>query len=256
MSGPLEIAIRSMNGNWEIVIIIVVAIVMSGLHFLSHWISDHLVRYRSQILSLSAGLLVSILFLVIMEEVFTHTIELHLSPQGHFLKYVTVFMGFLIFHLIEKTLFKTIKKQEELEKDLKEFHLVGLFIDHFFLGVILATSFSPSEPLSYFILIPLFLESISSTISLEHIDKCTYKQGTLGKILLGLAPILGAVLAIVLGINEIVTLYITAFTLGAVLYIAIRDVIPHNKEGKPLWFLLGTIITLVIAFINFIPQFT
>ena len=236
----------------EIVIIISIAIIMSISNFISHWISTHLKRFRSQILSFSAGLLVSILFIVIMEEVFTNSHEVHPEPYGHFFLYLIVFLGFLIFHMIEKVLYKRIEVKTELEKDLKELHLLGLFIDHLFLGIILATSVTPSIPLTYLILIPLFLESISSTISLEHIDQCVYTQSLFGKIVLGIAPLFGTLIALLFGINDDLTRYLLAFSLGAVLYIAIRDVIPHNKKGSPLWFLLGTVLTIVIATVNFL----
>ena len=244
-----------MNGYLEVFIILSVSLVMVGLNLLSHWVSDHLEKYHPQVLSFSAGLLVSILFIIIMEEVFAHSHEINPEPHGHFFEYLIVFIGFLIFHLVEKFLFKKIKKKEEIEKDLKELHLVGLFIDHFFLGVILATSIHPSEPISYLILIPLYLEAISSTVSLEHIDECAYTQSLLGKIILSIAPILGSGVALLFGINDILTTYVSAFALGAVMYIAIRDVIPHDKKGKPLWFLLGTLITIAIALLNYLYRF-
>ena len=244
-----------MNGYVEIIIILSVSLVMVGLNLLSHWVSDHLEKFHSQLLNFSAGLLVSILFIVIMEEVFAHSHEIDPDPHGHFFEYLIVFIGFLLFHLIEKFLFKKIKKKEELEKDLKELHLVGLFIDHFFLGVILATSVHPSDPISFLILIPLYLEAISSTISLEHIDECVYTQSRLGKIILAIAPLLGTGVALLFGINDTLTTYLSAFALGAVMYIAIRDVIPHDKKGRPWWFLLGTLITIAIAVVNYLYRF-
>jgi ZIP family zinc transporter len=227
-------------GFLSIVVIIIISIIMGLTDFFGHKISGLASKYRDSILSLSSGLLISILFVILIPD---------LILCG-FSKFIFLFMliGFLLMHFSEKYIYRHITDKQELLEDLKIIHIIGFGIDNFLVGFIIASiaelNFSIIIDLSF----PLFLQMLSSSISLDSID--TSLNDKFSKIILSILPLLGSILGIFLNLEELITIYILAFVLGILLYLIIRDVIPQGRKGKPLFFFFGNLVAIIIWMIR------
>jgi hypothetical protein len=159
-------------------------------------------------------------------------------------------LGFIFFYLTEKYLYQHVKNKRQLLKELKELHAVGFFVDHYILGFILVTVLAIQGPLSFLILLPIFLHTISSSISLDHIHEKAKTH--VNKIVLSISPFLGAITALALEIEEGLQALFLSFAIGMLIYIVNRDILPREAKGKPSLFILGVVIVGVVwLFIEF-----
>ncbi len=180
----------------------------------------------------------SLNFLVLLPEV----IRISDSSNVFFL----MLMGFITFHLTEKYLYQHVKNKNQLFSELKELHDIGFFVDHFILGFALVTILEINSTAGLLILIPVFLHTISSSISLEHIHEKA-KTG-INKMILTLAPVIGVLCALALEIDEPAQGAVLAFVLGMLIYIVNRDILPREGKGKIEFFLSGVGLVMLIWF--------
>ena len=207
-------------------LILVLAAVLSIVHFFSSEISEKIERYHSKLISLSAGIFISLLFLDILPKL----LETEFLSITSILS--SVLVGIIVFHIAEKYLYQHIKHRKELLKDLAELHFIGFFINHLILGFILVVAIGSN----ILIFIPLLLHTIASSISLEHIHE-KFKSTLFKRIFLASSTFMGAIVALLLSPIQILNLILFSFTVGIVLYISFRDMVPKEKEGSSLFFL-------------------
>ncbi len=131
--------------------------------------------------------------------------------------------------------------------ELKVLHEVGFFLDHFMLGFVLVTAVDIDPTLGSLIAVPIFLHTVSSSISMQHIHERA-KTGT-NKVILSLSTLLGVIGALVLKAGGDVQGAILALLLGMLLYIGIRDFIPREEKGYPFLFLAGVALVTLIYLI-------
>ncbi len=62
-------------------------------------------------------------------------------------------------------------------------------------------------------------------------------------------PLAGATLGLVLVLNKTALYTIFVFSLGLILYIVVRDMIPLGKKGKPAFFVFGVLLAVSIFLI-------
>jgi zinc transporter ZupT len=215
---------------------LLITFILALLHHLSNKISNLMEKHHYRILSLSAGTLIAMIFLVLLPEV------LNISNSPFI--FLFILLGFAIFHLTEKFLYQHVKNKREILKELKELHILGFFIDHFILGFVLVTALEITHVYGYLLLIPIFLNTISSSFTMAHIHEKT--KTNFNKLLLSIAPMLGALVAFALDIDPQLEASILAFILGMLLYIVNRDILPTQEKGDPILFVLGSFIVVII----------
>lgn len=208
--------------------------------FVGHRISGLAAGHRDSVLSFSAGLLISLLFLILVPNL----ISMGVSEILFFLMLV----GFLLMHLAEKYIYRHIMNKQELLEDLKVVHIIGFGLDNFLVGFIIASLVE----LDFFIVItlsvPLFLQMLTSSISLDSID--IRINDKYSKIILSVLPILGAILGIVLEFEYLLTNYVLAFVLGILFYMIVRDVLPQGRRGSSVLFFSGNLVTISLWLIQ------
>ncbi|MFO7796710.1 MAG: hypothetical protein ACQERB_09215 [Promethearchaeati archaeon] len=224
-----------------IVLIYIVAIVMGLTDYFGHRISGLASKYRDQILSLSSGLLISLLFLILIPDL----VSINFSS----LLFLFMLIGFIIMHLAEKYIYRHVENKQKILEDLKIIHIFGFGFDNFMVGFIIAAVFLTDPLVLIELSIPLFLQMLSSSISLDSID--IRLNDKVSKILLSILPIIGATLGVILELEQIYTNYVLSFALGVLFYMVIRDVIPQGGSGRPLLFLMGTLVTIGFWIIRF-----
>ncbi len=213
--------------------------ILALVHFFSESYGRHQEKYHIHLVSFSSGLFLSIIVLQLFPEFFKG-----LPHIGENI-FVLMLSGFVLFHLSEKYVYQHIKNKNEMLQDLAFLHAVGFFFNHFVVGIALFLVFQIESTLSGFLLfIPLLLHTFSSSLSLNHLDSHFKRKSLLG-LVLPLAPVFGVTFATLLKPNLVAYHALFSFVLGAMLYIAIRDMTPAGQKGKPLLFLTGVLLSLL-----------
>jgi len=216
------------------------AIALSVLHFFSEEYSGKIEGFHSELVSFSAGLFITFIFLDLLPEFLN---GLQFAGENIFL---ALLLGFVVFHMGEKYIYQHITNKRELLKDLTAIHALGFFFDHFTVGVALFLVFSvPIPTFGLLLFIPLLLHTVSSSLSLSHLDE-VYRRKSVFGFLLPLSPVIGVLAAWLL--NPTTALYYILFSIvvGALLYVVIRDMIPSGKKGDLPAFIIGFIVSLAI----------
>lgn len=217
-------------------LVLLVAIIISVVHYLSDKVSGFTEKHHYKLLSFNGGLFLALIFLVLLPEVIVFS--------GSVSVYFLMLLGFVIFHLAGKFLYQHVRNKKEMLGELKVLHEVGFFLDHFMLGFVLVTAIDIDPTLGFLIAIPIFLHTVSSSISMQHIHERA-KTGT-NKVILSLSTLLGVIVAVMLVVERDVQGAILALLLGMLLYIGIRDFIPREEKGYPALFLVGIAIVVAI----------
>ncbi len=223
-----------------IVIIIIIAVVMGLTDFFGHKISSLIGEHRDAVLSFSAGLLISLLFLILVPDLIINGVTEVL--------FLFMLFGFLLMHLVEKYIYRHITDKQELLEDLKIVHIIGFGLDNFLIGFIIASLVELDFSVVITLAVPLFLQMLTSSISLDSID--TRINDKYSKIILSVLPLLGAILGIMLEFEYLLTNYILAFVLGILFYMIIRDVLPQGRRGSPVLFFSGNLIVISLWLIQ------
>ena len=219
-----------------IFLILIIASIMGITDYFGHRISGLAGKYRDDILSLSSGLLISLLFLILLP-------SLPLG-DGSGLIFLYILIGFLCMHFIEKFIYRHVTNKRKLLEDLKMAHIVGFGLDNFLMGFIIATVAKTDVIIALQLAIPFSLQMLTSSISLDSID--VQLNDRFSKILLSILPILGAIVGILLEFDGFLTQCILAFILGILFYMIVRDVIPSGKKGRPVLFFIGNAISIIL----------
>ncbi|TXT62466.1 MAG: ZIP Zinc transporter [Promethearchaeota archaeon] len=225
-----------------IIIIYLIAIIMGLTDYFGHRISGLASQYRDDILSFSSGLLISLLFLILVPDL----ISLNFSS----ILFLFMLIGFILMHMTEKYIYRHVDNKQKVLEELKVLHIAGFGFDNFMVGFIIATVIIIDPLVIIELSAPLFLQMLTSSISLDSID--TRLNDRISKTILSLLPIIGASVGLILELEQIYTNYVLAFALGVLFYMIIRDVIPQGKRGNPSFFLVGSLITIILWAIRFL----
>ncbi len=218
----------------------VLAFILSMVHFFSEEYSPKIERFHSELLSFSAGLFITFIFLDLLPEFFAG-----IEFAGR-IAFLALLLGFVIFHIGEKYIYQHITNKRELLSELQAVHALGFFIDHFTVGVALFLTLSvPSESFRILIFIPLLLHTLSSSLSLTHLDE-VYSRKSIQSVLLTFSPLLGVAFAFLISPAEGTYYLLFSFVVGALLYVVIRDTIPKGRKGDPLFFMAGFLLSVIL----------
>ena len=148
-----------------------------------------------------------------------------------------------------------VKIQNHINEHLDELHIYTNFIYHLLIGIILF------ELLTYefitgilFFVFALFKAITSKTsndiqlftgieINKEHHEPLYLKIVVASSALIGV--FVGFLLYTIFHVSIVIIFLLFSFISGVILYTIIREVLPENESGRPLYFLLGIIIFLV-----------
>jgi ZIP family zinc transporter len=221
--------------------ILIVAVVMASLHFIGEKISEHIKRFHTELLSLGAGLMIGVFFLEILPHIIIGEIFL-----GELI-FITFLAGFVIIHLLEKYVYQRAAGEDEFALEVSRFEALGLIAYALLIGVIIVVFFDAYGNLAYFLLIPFYIRAFGVAVYSDTINKQIGSK--LNRIMQTLGPIIGAIIGLLLIENETQLYLVFAVTMGFILYIIVRDMIPRGKEGKSIYFAAGVLITIAITIV-------
>jgi hypothetical protein len=221
---------------------LILALILTLLHFASGLFVKFTKKYNPKLLSFSAGILISILFL----EIFPSFVE-KIIPISTSL-FILPLLGFVAFHSIRAYNIKHIQTKKELKKRFRKSHILAFFIEHFTIGFALVSLTIINPSISIFLFIPFILLTISSSIILRIIDKTS--KTSMPKIILASSTLIGAVVGMFLSFNSIIYLATLGYATGALFYIISRDIIPAEERKENMtFFYVGLILTIILLLI-------
>lgn len=220
----------------NIIMILGLAIIMGLTDYFGHRISGLAGKNRDNWLSLSGGILTALIFLILIPDL--------IATDFSEISFFFILIGFVFMHLAEKYIYQHETNKQELVDELKLIHIIGFGLDNFLVGFILASVLEVDLSVALNLSIPLFFQMLTSSFSLDSID--TPKSSSLSKIILSVLPILGALLGILLELDQAISNYLLAFAIGILFYMIVRDVIPQGNRGRASLYLLGNLISIIL----------
>lgn len=216
----------------------IIPVVLSLSHYLGHIFE---VRKRTAIeyfQSIAAGFAIGYVFLILLPEIYT--IELENGVNATML----TMMGFVLFHVSLKYIYQTTHTRKTALL-VDEVHLITVGTYNFLISFSLAelgkVSFQET-------IVLLALISFHATLSeMSHSHPHINKINMLRLPIIFTATFVGGILGIFEIFNSNYTEIFFAITAGSVIYIAIREEIPQDSRGKPIFFVLGCILFFLVT---------
>ena len=225
-----------MQTFWLQIFVLFYALFLSFLHYFFEKLSSRVGSFHDILLSFGAGTLLSTIFLILLPE------AVHSSPT--LIVYPLILVGYVVFLILEKYLYQHVKDPVLLEEELYHLHAGGFFADHFIKGFILVAIVELEPILGFLTAIPFLIHTLSSSIALKEIHSVS--ERALDRVLLSAAPLVGALVGLLMDIGPNMERYFLAFVSGLMLFLVSRDIMPKEKEGRPLFFLLGLFVIFLI----------
>ncbi|MCK4326844.1 MAG: hypothetical protein KAW41_00020 [Candidatus Diapherotrites archaeon] len=228
---------------------IVLAAVLTIVHFFSEKTANRVKEFHHEITSFSAGIFITYIMLEVLPEL---TMGVGFIGEN---VYLLLLLGFTAFHVAEKYVYQHVQNKKMLLKDLAHLHIAGFIADSFILGFALVMFFGiplSGGKLGYLVFIPFLLHTLSSSISVRHIHE-HFNSNKLEELVLSLSTVFGAVVATALELRAVAFYAVFSLVMGVLLYVVIRDLVPDGREGRPMYFLLGMALSLVLIAIAGMP---
>lgn len=225
---------------------VLLAIIHSLVNYLSEFINIEKSRYKSCLVSLVAGISVTYILLHLLPNLYGEILILNKSL------FIFVLVGFVVFHVTEKFIYKFVGKGR-ISEDLKLSHSFGLFFYDFSVGILLVHFVKIGILNGLLFFIPIFFHTALSSLSIHkihglHERKPQVLQNTFIKILLSGASLYGALIAFYYNLNLSFTYALAGIVTGILLYVVIREMIPKEKEGNPICFIIGVVLYSLLIF--------
>ncbi|MDG6218216.1 MAG: hypothetical protein QCI00_02105 [Candidatus Thermoplasmatota archaeon] len=204
------------------------ALVLGLVQFFSEHIVKTCDKYYAHVLSFSAGISVTYVFV----HLFPHFSQDVVKTNQ--LLFVSVLFGFIFVHLIEKYVFQH-SSNDLVDDRLGVLNQFTSVFYHIVLGIVIF-DFSEQGLLKILLLfVPIIIFTGVSTLPVRH------HSSNFVRFFVSLSTLAGVVLAWLLfdTIQGIIQFGLVGFVIGGLLFSVIRHSIPHGKEGKPLFFIIG-----------------
>jgi len=154
--------------------------------------------------------------------------------------FLTILFGFGIFHLIEKYIRQNFTGPA-LRKEHRLIHSSTSFVYFFVVGFLLVKLAESDSGLSSVLLfVPIMLHIVIDSLPRRHTKKHHLRA------LSASSPFLGAITASFININTIGNVILLGVVGGALLYTVVRESLPRDREGKPLYFVTGLLLFTVL----------
>ena len=213
------------------IIAIIMAIGIGIAQFFSERFCKYCNTYYNTIISFSAGIAVTYIFLDLFPNFSQRAINL-----SEFL-FLSLLIGFILFHIVEKHVYHHTKKAV-IKKELGIENQIISVVYHVILGIVIFDFAYESIEKALLLFFPILIFTAVSTLPLN--------QHPLKKVnfFVSLSTFIGVIIAIVIfsEINEIILAALIGFVVGVLMFTIFRHSLPMGKEGKPLYFVVGVIL--------------
>lgn len=212
-------------------------------------------RHRDQLhrlLGFTAGVLLGVVAFDLLPEIF-HSLETQKVSETNAM--LALVCGFLLFHIVEKTIL--IHHSQESEYEVHHHPQVGVLSAlalsaHSFLdGVGIGLGFQVNQSVGIAVAIAVLAHDFSdglNTVTLLLLNKNGKRRAVMLLFLDAIAPVLGALTTLAVHVSDAgLTLYLGFFA-GFLLYIGASEILPeaHSKHSSPVTILLTVLGTAII----------
>ncbi len=214
---------------------IIFALLVGLTYYWSNKLNIRHTRYYHRIVSVSAGISITYLLLELFP-LFTEG-----AFRIHKLLFLSVLVGFIIHHVIEKEIYQH-NRRHELIKMLNLEENIFSFFYHIILGMLLVTFFSRNLLQSILFFITIVAFTLVSTLPLS-------RHGSGGKAFaLSSSTLIGVLFSLFIWTNraEWIEFSLIGLTVGILLYTVIRHHIPYGRKGRIWYFTLGFLVYALI----------
>ena len=207
------------------------------LHFFGNVVCISCSPLRRHLISFGVGIAIIYLLIALLPDIYQ-------KPQIGIA--YAVLIGFTLFYLIEKYIYKLVPKRK-LKKDLQQLHSLVLFVIGLIEGVLIyhLSVEGVKEALLFFF--PILFVSISDDFSLHFVHG--KEKRMISQLIVILAPIFGVLLAVYQLVPLFISNYLLGFIGGILLYIVVNELIHREKKGSTPFFMLGLGMYLVVTVI-------
>lgn len=190
--------------------------------------------------SFAAGFSVAYVFLLLIPELSRseHINGVNIETMS------IVLIGFVAFHLSHKFVFKARDLRRKVTL-LDEIHLVTAAIYNFLIAFSLVELVRMDLLRGLFVVAVIIMHTILSELTQAEMQHNITNKTKFVYIVA--ATLLGGTLGLFEALSMTASNIIFAFTAGAIIYIAIREEIPSDATGQPIYFVFGTL-TLLATF--------
>jgi len=189
-------------------------------------------------LGYTAGVLIGVVAFDLLPEIFKNVSALHQAPTGAMIALVC---GFLVFHIIEKTIL--IHHSQEHEYEVHHHPDVGVasalaLCGHSFLdGVGIGLGFQANETVGVAVAIAVIAHDFTdglNTVNLMLLNKNRSRKAFMFLLLDAVAPVLGALSTLLFHISDNLLVLYLGFFAGFLLYIGASEILPeaHSKHSS------------------------
>jgi hypothetical protein len=189
------------------------AVILGALIGIAHHYSEKFCAkcrsYNSELISLSAGISVTYIFLDLFPQ-FSNDVL-----QSNKLLFISLLLGFVLFHLVEKYIYQHSPKGK-LKRSLDTENTIASFTYHFCIGVILVTFTRLGIDRAILFFIPMILYTALSTLPVNP-PKSKILHG-----LLSVSTVIGVLFAEFVVITPLIQTALVGFIIGILLFTVIR----------------------------------
>ncbi len=214
-----------------LVLAAILAIVLALVQFFSEQLIDTCGKYYTHVISFSAGISVTYVFVDLFPRFSTGVVE-----TNQFL-FVTVLIGFIFVHLIEKYVYQH-STDTLVDNRLEGINQLISVVYHIVLGIVIFDFSEESVLQALLLFVPIVIFTGVSTLPVRQ------HSSSVIRFLVSLSTLAGVFLAWLLVdyIQSPIQSGLIGFVIGGLLFSVIRHSIPQGKEGKPFFFIVGVII--------------
>jgi|TARA_Y100000310_G_scaffold118201_1_gene117046 hypothetical protein len=211
----------------------VLALILSAVDFFTEGLFSKASPNKMKFISFSAGVSISYIFLVLLPEIYSSAIAINR------LLFFSVLFGFGLFHIIEKYIRQNFTGPE-MRKEHRLAHSTTSFVYFFVVGFILVKLVERDVVDGILLFIPITLHIVIDSLPRRHTKKHYIR------VLSAASPFFGALVATFIDIGGVGNVILLGLIGGALLYIVIRESLPRDREGRPLYFIIGLLFFTVV----------
>jgi hypothetical protein len=212
----------------------ILALILSIVDFFTEGFFSKASPNKMKFISVSAGVSVSYIFLILLPEIYLRSMEINR------LLFLTVLFGFGIFHIIEKYIRQNFTGPA-LRKEHRVVHSVSSFVYFFVVLFLLVKLAGVNNDLSAVLLfIPIMLHIIIDSLPRRHTKKHYLRAFSAS------SPFLVAISASFIDVGQTGNTMLLGLVGGALLYTVVRESLPRERKGRPMYFITGLLLFTVL----------
>ena len=212
----------------------ILALILSIVDFFTEGLFSKVSQNKMKFISVSAGVSVSYIFLILLPEIYSGSMEISK------LLFLAILFGFGVFHLIEKYIRQNFTGPA-LRKEHRLVHSLTSFVYFFVVGFLLVKLTEQNGDLGAVLLfIPIALHIIIDSLPRRHTKN--HYLWTLS----ASSPFLGAILASFIDVGKTGEVILLGIVGGALLYTVVRESLPREREGRPMYFITGLLVFTIL----------